>query len=58
VSFGGARSPSLCAIRFGRESWFWMTAAIAWRWSRWIWNSFKQHGLWQPLRSKVAKTVK
>ena len=46
------------AYRVAMLAWALRLALACVRWSRWIWNSFKQHGLWQPLRSKVAKTVK
>jgi hypothetical protein len=42
------------AYRAAMLAWaLWLALACV-RWSRWVWKSLKQHGLWQPLRPKVA----
>jgi hypothetical protein len=44
----------ILAYRLAMLAWaLWLALACV-RWAGWAWSSFKQHGLWQPLRRKIA----
>ena len=46
------------AYRAAMLAWaLWLALACV-RWARWIWATFKQHGLWQPLHFRLRKSDK
>jgi hypothetical protein len=46
------------AYRAAMLAWALWLALGCVRWARWIWATFKQHGLWQPLRFRVKRAGK
>jgi hypothetical protein len=44
----------ILAYRLAMLAWALWLALSCVRWARWVWSSFKQHGMWHPLRRKVV----
>lgn len=44
----------ILAYRLAMLAWALWLALSCVRWAGWAWSSFKQHGLWQPLRRKIT----
>ena len=60
---GGLPRPAVLSLpmfayRAAMLAWaLWLALACV-RWARWIWATFKQHGLWRPLRFRVKRAGK